>query len=64
MQKIHEESKWEGYKLGEWSGICQEMSMKNFLAEENHVESIKNQFLKWIEDIKDLKMKYPGLPWE
>jgi len=30
---------------------------------ENHVRTIKDHFLQWLDEVRGFKKKYPDLPW-
>lgn len=54
---------WQGKNLNnvrDWAQIYQRKSLKDFLAEENHVEAIRGYFLKAIENYAIVKDKYFG----
>ncbi|WP_406661375.1 hypothetical protein V7O66_02305 [Methanolobus sp. ZRKC3] len=58
---------WYSYNLNEsksWSGIGKSLGLEKFMNEEDHIKSIQDYFLNLIDDLVEIKKKYPHLPWK
>ncbi len=61
-----ENSDWKGYDLDNakaWSRIVLGRSLQSFLSKEDHIATIKEFFLKSLDELSNIKTKYPDLPW-
>jgi hypothetical protein len=66
MNDISSQSGWRGYHLNEqqaWSNIVLEKSLRDFLSQEDHVTAIEKFFLEALNELAEIKRKYPQLPW-
>jgi PD-(D/E)XK nuclease superfamily len=66
MKDISRQSDWQEYNLGNstaWAGIFLEKSLQDFLSSEDHIAAIQEFFSQSIKKMKDIKDKYPELPW-
>lgn len=67
MRTIANEFGWQEYELDQrdaWSGIFLSKSLAEFLAFEDHIDSIENFFIEGLEQLRIIKEKYSELPWE
>jgi PD-(D/E)XK nuclease superfamily len=58
---------WQSYNLSDstaWSGIFIEKSLQDFLAEPDHIVAVKDFFLKTLDELAKIKIKYSDLPWK
>jgi hypothetical protein len=63
---IKEKTNWESFNLHEinaWAGINRMMGMKDLLAKEDHIYSIKENFMEFIKEAEYFKNYNPDLPW-
>lgn len=59
--------KWYGINRTEikgWTNIGQEVKLEHFLNEEDHIKAIQRYFFDLIDELDEVKRKYPNLPWE
>lgn len=66
MKDICKQYAWQAYGLNDakaWSGIAREESLQNFLSKEDHIAAIKQFFLQTLDELEEIKGKYPKLPW-
>ena len=61
-----DKDKWQERALvkGEkWPGILQLRSLQEFMSKLDHVKAIKEFFMGALDDIIEIRKKYPELPW-
>jgi hypothetical protein len=61
------QSKWKGYELDNpkaWSKIVLGRSLQSFLSEEDHIVAIQKFFRESLDELSEIKSKYPNLPWD
>ena len=61
-----ENSDWKGYELDNsraWSRIVLGRSLQSFLSEEDHIATIKEFFMKSLDELSKIEVKYSDLPW-
>jgi PD-(D/E)XK nuclease superfamily len=61
-----ENSDWKGYDLDNskaWSRIVLGRSLQSFLSEEDHIATIKEFFLKSLDELNNIKIEYRDMPW-
>lgn len=64
---VETSDKWYGYDLNEtksWAGIGQTMNLEMFIHEEDHIKAIQSYFLTLLDDLSEIKKKYPNLKWK
>jgi PD-(D/E)XK nuclease superfamily len=61
------QSRWKGYDLDNskaWSRIVLGRSLQSFLSEEDHIAAIQKFFRESLDELSEIKSKYPNLPWD
>jgi hypothetical protein len=61
-----ENPEWKGYELDNsraWSGIVLGRSLQTFLSEDDHIVAIQKFFIKSLDELSNVKIKYRNLPW-
>jgi PD-(D/E)XK nuclease superfamily len=57
---------WKGYDLDNlkaWSRIVLGRSLQSFISEEDHVFAIQEFFMRSLDELSNIKIKYSNLPW-
>jgi hypothetical protein len=66
LKEIAYTSDWQGYRLdqpSEWAGITKTKSLRDFMTFDDHVAAIKAYFLEILQEVPEIKQRYPNLQW-
>jgi hypothetical protein len=61
------QSNWKGFDLDNskaWSSLVLGRSLQSFLSEEDHIVAIQKFFRESLDELSEIKSKYPNLPWD
>ena len=64
---VNESDSWAGVRMddpSEWASIRKMRSLQSFLSSENHINDIKEYFIKCIEELSIIRENYPEMPWK